>query len=217
MVAADLRKRRPKPHSIWRLDEVYLKIDGCMVYLWRAVDAEGEVPDGLSCAQLGRSADGRCTSEADVEATGRLGCCGWIVLNNSNFSVDHDSGGRRRAWREFREPFRRAAGLAACGARTRLAVTMTRVGDVRRLKSRFLQSLIFRVFQQSVESCRSRARRRWPAAFAARSDIFHRQAIRAIQVGVRLLPTCPDCGRKSNLQEHADRPAWRQFQPLFNS
>ncbi len=45
MVAADLRKRRPKPHSIWHLDEVYLKIDGRMVYLWRAVDAEGEILD----------------------------------------------------------------------------------------------------------------------------------------------------------------------------
>jgi putative transposase len=43
MIAADLRKRRPKPHTIWHLDEVYLKIDGRLVYLWRAVDAEGEV------------------------------------------------------------------------------------------------------------------------------------------------------------------------------
>src|ERR1039458_2820929 len=33
MVAADLQKRRPTPHSIWHLDEVYLKIDGRMVYL----------------------------------------------------------------------------------------------------------------------------------------------------------------------------------------
>jgi transposase-like protein len=41
MIAANLRKRRPKPHTIWHLDEVYLKIDGRMVYLWRAVDAEG--------------------------------------------------------------------------------------------------------------------------------------------------------------------------------
>jgi hypothetical protein len=30
MIAADLRKRRPKPHTIWHLDEVYLKIDGRM-------------------------------------------------------------------------------------------------------------------------------------------------------------------------------------------
>ena len=47
MVAADLRKRRPKPHTTWHLDEVYLKIAGRMVYLWRAVDAEGEVLDVL--------------------------------------------------------------------------------------------------------------------------------------------------------------------------
>src|SRR5258707_14767594 len=47
MIAADLRKRRPKPHTSWHLDEVYLKIDGRMVYLWRAVDAEGEGLDVL--------------------------------------------------------------------------------------------------------------------------------------------------------------------------
>jgi transposase-like protein len=47
MIAADLRKRRLKPHGTWHLDEVYLKIDGRMVYLWRAVDAEGEVLDVL--------------------------------------------------------------------------------------------------------------------------------------------------------------------------
>ena len=47
MIAADLRKRRLKPHTTWHLDEVYLKIDGRMVYLWWAVDAEGEVLDVL--------------------------------------------------------------------------------------------------------------------------------------------------------------------------
>jgi transposase-like protein len=47
MIAARLRKRRPKPHEIWHLDEVYLRIDGRMAYLWRAVDAEGEVLDAL--------------------------------------------------------------------------------------------------------------------------------------------------------------------------
>src|SRR3984957_3535795 len=47
MIAADLRKRRQKPHTTWHLDEVYLKIDGRMVYLWRAVAAEGEVLDVL--------------------------------------------------------------------------------------------------------------------------------------------------------------------------
>lgn len=47
MIAADLGKRRLRPHGTWHLDEVYLKIDGRMVYLWRPVDAEGEVLDVL--------------------------------------------------------------------------------------------------------------------------------------------------------------------------
>ena len=47
MIAADLRRRRSKPHTTWHLDEVYLKIDGRLVYIWRAVDAEGEVLDVL--------------------------------------------------------------------------------------------------------------------------------------------------------------------------
>jgi putative transposase len=45
--AAELRKGRLKSHTTWRLDEVYLKIDGRLVYLWRAVDTEGEVLDVL--------------------------------------------------------------------------------------------------------------------------------------------------------------------------
>jgi transposase-like protein len=36
MIAADLRKRRPKPHTTWHLDEVYLKIAGRMVYSARS-------------------------------------------------------------------------------------------------------------------------------------------------------------------------------------
>jgi transposase-like protein len=46
-IAAGLRKRRPKLHSTGHLDELYLKIDGWLVYLWRGVDAEGEAPDVL--------------------------------------------------------------------------------------------------------------------------------------------------------------------------
>jgi putative transposase len=56
MIAADLRKRRPKPCTTWHLDEVYLKIAGRMVYLWRAVDAEGEVLDVLVQAKRNKHA-----------------------------------------------------------------------------------------------------------------------------------------------------------------
>src|ERR671932_1922292 len=45
--AARLRKRRPRPGDTWHLDEVYLKINGELFYLWRAVDQHGVVLDIL--------------------------------------------------------------------------------------------------------------------------------------------------------------------------
>src|SRR3954466_6320681 len=46
-IARGLRARRPKPHARWHLDEVFVRIGGKQMYLWRAVDAEGEVLDVL--------------------------------------------------------------------------------------------------------------------------------------------------------------------------
>jgi hypothetical protein len=42
-IAADLCKHRPTPHMTWHLDEVFVKIEGRMVHLWRGVDGEVEV------------------------------------------------------------------------------------------------------------------------------------------------------------------------------
>ncbi len=41
--ANDLRRRSPRPGDKWYLDEVFLKINGSIHYLWRAVDQDGEV------------------------------------------------------------------------------------------------------------------------------------------------------------------------------
>jgi putative transposase len=45
--ARKLRRRRPKPGDTWHLDEVILKINGELHYLWRAVDQHGVVLDIL--------------------------------------------------------------------------------------------------------------------------------------------------------------------------
>ncbi|MCX4781386.1 IS6 family transposase [Streptomyces sp. NBC_01264] len=42
-----LRRRRPQPGDKWHLDEVFIKIGGKQKYLWRAVDADGNVLDIL--------------------------------------------------------------------------------------------------------------------------------------------------------------------------
>jgi len=43
--AKRIKRRADKPSTVWHLDEVYVKIDGKLVYLWRAVDDEGTVLD----------------------------------------------------------------------------------------------------------------------------------------------------------------------------
>ncbi|MFI9583884.1 IS6 family transposase [Streptomyces sp. NPDC052236] len=45
--ANGLRRRQPRPGDKWHLDEVFIKINGELKYLWRAVDQDGMVLDVL--------------------------------------------------------------------------------------------------------------------------------------------------------------------------
>jgi putative transposase len=45
--ANNLRRRQPRTGDRWHLDEVFLKINGRVHYLWRAVDQDGDVLDIL--------------------------------------------------------------------------------------------------------------------------------------------------------------------------
>lgn len=45
--AKRLRRRRPRPGDTWHLDEVFIRIEGVLHYLWRAVDQNGVVLDIL--------------------------------------------------------------------------------------------------------------------------------------------------------------------------
>ena len=45
--AQNLRRRRPQPGDKWYLDEVFIRINGTLHYLWRAVDQQGVVLDVL--------------------------------------------------------------------------------------------------------------------------------------------------------------------------
>ena len=54
-IAPRLRQRRPRPSDRWHFDEMVVRIAGKRMYLWRAVDHEGEVLDML----VQRRRDGR--------------------------------------------------------------------------------------------------------------------------------------------------------------
>jgi transposase-like protein len=47
VIARQLRRHRPRPSDRWHLDELAVRIAGRRMYLWRAVDHEGEVRDML--------------------------------------------------------------------------------------------------------------------------------------------------------------------------
>ena len=56
MIAANLRRRRPKPTPWWHLDEMVARIRDDPMYMWRAVDDEGEVLDVLVQKQRNKAA-----------------------------------------------------------------------------------------------------------------------------------------------------------------
>lgn len=61
MFAADIRRQpvsrmRGFRHWRWHLDEMYVKLNGEMVYLWRAVDHEGEVLESYVTRKRDKSA-----------------------------------------------------------------------------------------------------------------------------------------------------------------
>ena len=61
MFAAEIRKRRVAhmrryPQWRWHLDEVFVKVNGKLCYLWRAVDHEGEVLEAVVTAKRGKAA-----------------------------------------------------------------------------------------------------------------------------------------------------------------
>ena len=46
-IAANIRRRRSRPDCVWHLDEMVVRIGGKRMFMWRAVDKEGEVLDVL--------------------------------------------------------------------------------------------------------------------------------------------------------------------------
>ncbi|MER7577785.1 IS6 family transposase [Streptomyces sp. NPDC126514] len=66
-----LRRQRPRPGDKWHLDEVFIKINGVQKYLWRAVDADGNVLDILVQGRRDKAAARRFFRRL-VTATGRV-------------------------------------------------------------------------------------------------------------------------------------------------
>ena len=98
-IARNLRSARPRPHSQWHLDEMVVSIGGQRIYMWRAVDSEGEVLDLLVQRRRDKAAALRLLRKLlkkqgfvpAVIVTDKLGSYG-AALRSIGFSGRHERG-----------------------------------------------------------------------------------------------------------------------------
>ena len=100
--ARTLRRSRPRPDGRWHLDEMFVSINGKRMYLWRAVDSEGEVLDILVQSRRNKRAALKLMRKLlkkqgfvpDAFVTDKLPSYG-AALGDLGFSKRHDFGGRK--------------------------------------------------------------------------------------------------------------------------
>jgi hypothetical protein len=80
LIARKLRRRRPRPRDRWHLDEMVARIAGKRMYLWRAVNHEGEILD----MRVQRRRDSRSRiADHPVKRVAELLPCNWQPGNSS--------------------------------------------------------------------------------------------------------------------------------------
>jgi transposase-like protein len=98
-IARRLRRRRPRPSDRWHLDEMVVRIAGRPMYLWRAVDHEGEVldmlvqrrRDSLTALRLMRKLLKKQGFAPKLLVTDKLGSCG-SAFRRLGLTFRHEQG-----------------------------------------------------------------------------------------------------------------------------
>jgi putative transposase len=102
LIARKLRQGRPRPSARWHLDEMVVRIAGKRMYLWRAVDHEGEVLDMLvqrrrdtqAAVRLIRKLLKKQGSAPKLLVTDKLGSYG-AAFRRLGLTCPHDRGLRK--------------------------------------------------------------------------------------------------------------------------
>ena len=119
MFAAEIRKRRVAhmrgyPQWRWHLDEAFVKVNGKLCYLWRAVDHEGEVLEAVVTAKRDKAAALKFLKRI-MKKYGRPlsvvtdGLCSYPAAMKEIGNADRQEAGRRHNNRaeNSHQPFRR--------------------------------------------------------------------------------------------------------------
>jgi putative transposase len=133
MFAHNLRRLRPRPTGTWHLDEMVISIQGKRMYLWRAVDSEGEVLDLLVQSKRDTKAALRLMRKLlkkqgfapDELVTDKLGSYG-AARRELGLAARHEQGLRKNNRAEnLYEAFSVKCSLWSSGSGSRQGITST--------------------------------------------------------------------------------------------
>ena len=170
--ARKLRRSHPRADTRWHLDEVFVSINGKNVYLWRAVDCEGEVLDVLVQSRRNKRAALKLMRKLlksqgispDAVMTDKLPSYG-AALSELGMRARHITGGRINNRAEnshlpIRQRERRMQRFKSAGAAQRFLSTHAAIYNTFNVQRHLISRRTMRQF-------RAAAMDRWDAMTAA--------------------------------------------------
>jgi putative transposase len=170
--ARKLRHSHPRADVRWHLDEVFVRINGKCVYLWRAVDCEGEVLDVLVQSRRNKQAalklmrkllksQGFCPTSVVTDKLPSYGA----ALSDLGMKARHITGGRvnnrvENSHLPIRQRERRLQRLKSGGSAQRFLSTHAAIYNTFNVQRHLISRRTLRQF-------RAEAMSRWDAATAA--------------------------------------------------